>query len=313
MIQDTAARVRAGDFLDPLIIGSGRHGVQIQAQMAQIGVSPAGVILEPFGRNTAAVGVMAAAWAASHAPDALVLLMPADHIISDQEGFRDAVSSAARTAKDYVVTFGIEPTGPETGYGYIQSGEPIDERTHHVRRFVEKPERTVAEAYLSEGGYTWNAGIFLFNPPVLLAEAESLCPQVVESVQTALERAITTDVGLLLDAESFARCPSEAIDTAIMEKTDRGAVMPISVGWADIGSWSELWRFGAAHDRANHTRGGVAVFDTVGSLLWSDGPAISVMGLSDIVVIAAENHVLVLPKSRAQDVKKIVEHWKAKL
>ena len=312
MIQDTVKRVCSAEFLNPLIIGNRRHGAQIQSQLSQIDVAPAGVILEPFGRNTAAVSVLAAIWATAHAHDALVLLIPADHVIRDPQGFRDAVLSAATAAKDYIVTFGIEPAGPETGYGYIQSGEVIHDRIHRVLRFVEKPERALAQSYLAEGGYTWNAGIFLFSPAVLLAEARRFCPAVVDAVAVSLDIATMTDSGLLLDSDSFASCPSEAIDTAIMEKTDRGAVMPISVGWADIGSWSELWRFGAEHDQANQTHGGVAAFDTTGSLLWSDGPTISVLGLSDIIVIAANGQVLVLPKSRAQEVKQIVQHWNGK-
>ncbi len=313
MMQDTAARVKAEGYLDPLIIGNHRHGVEVNEQLSAIGISPAEVILEPFGRNTAAVGVVAAAWAERNAPGALVLLMPADHVVANAEGFRAAVGRAAPAAQNHIVTFGIQPEGPETGYGYIQSGEGLYDGAFAVRRFVEKPQRSVAEGYLAGGGYSWNAGIFLYSPALFLAEARRLCPAVVAAAISALDQARPIDGGTLLDPEAFAATPSEPIDVAVMEKTDKAAVVPISVGWADIGSWSELWRHGAEHATANHTRGDTMTVDTTGSLLWSDGPSISVIGMVDIIVVATGDHVLVLPKDRAQEVKTIVERRKAKL
>jgi mannose-1-phosphate guanylyltransferase/mannose-6-phosphate isomerase len=312
MMQDTADRVRAEEFLPPLIIGNHRHGAQVAEQLQAIGVQASDVILEPFGRNTASVGVIAAAWAERHAPGALVLLMPADHVIADGEGFRAAVAYASKAAAENIVTFGIEPAGPETGYGYIQSGEPLYDGVFAVWQFVEKPDRALAEAYLADGGYSWNAGIFLYDPALFLAEARQHCPEVVRVSLAALDAAKTIDGGKLLDPDTFATCPSEAIDTAVMEKTARAAVMPLSVGWADIGSWSELWRHGAEHGEANHTRGETLAIDTAGSLLWSDGPSISVIGMRDVLVVATKDHVMVLPKDRAQDVKKIVEQWKSR-
>jgi mannose-1-phosphate guanylyltransferase/mannose-6-phosphate isomerase len=311
MLQDTVARVRTDDFLDPVVICSERHGAQVVDQLEAIGVAPT-VLMEPFGRNTASVGVIAAEWATRHAPGALVLLMPADHVIGDAAGFRAAVAHAKAAAAERIVTFGIEPTGPETGYGYIQDGGAIYQGVFTVRRFVEKPHKVVAEQYLAEGGYSWNAGIFLYDPDVFLEEARRLCPDVVDASTQALEKAGTNGAGQVLDPESFARCPSVAIDVAVMEKTDKAAVMHISVGWADLGSWSELWRLGAQDEAGNHTRGDAYAYESDGSLLWSDGPSISVIGVSDLIVVAAHGHIIVLPKDRAQDVKKIVEHRKAK-
>jgi len=312
MLQETVQRVSFEGFLAPLIICNHRHGAEVFTQLEAVGIKPADVILEPFGRNTAAVGVIAAGWAQKNAPGALVLLMPADHVIADGSGFRDIVSLAGRAAKDYIVTFGIEPTGPETGYGYIQAGEALFDGAFKVRRFVEKPARSVAEGYLAEGGYSWNAGIFLYDPDLFLAEADRLCPEILASALAALKGANEIDTGRLLDPEAFKGVPSEAIDVAVMEKTDRAAVVPCSVGWADIGSWSELWRHAARQPKDNYTRGDTVLLESTGSLIWSDGPSISVIGLSDIVVIATAEHVLVLPKNRAQDVKAVVEHRKAK-
>jgi mannose-1-phosphate guanylyltransferase/mannose-6-phosphate isomerase len=312
MLQDTADRVKAEGFLAPLVIGNHRHGRQAIDQLSAVGAPPAAVLLEPFGRNTASVAVIAAEWARRNAPGALVLLTPADHVIGDAAGFRAAVSHAAGAAADHIVTFGITPAGPETGYGYIQSGEALYEGVFRVRRFVEKPGREVAEAYLAEGGYCWNAGIFLYDPAVFLTEAERLCPKVVTASIAALDAAADTGAGWLLDAERFAECPSEPIDIAVMEKTDRAAVSPCDVGWADIGSWSELWRHGERDAAGNHARGEVVMLESEGSLLWSDGPSISVVGIADLIVVATDGHVLVLPKGRAQDVKKIVERWKTR-
>jgi mannose-1-phosphate guanylyltransferase/mannose-6-phosphate isomerase len=313
LLQATAARVRAEGFLAPVVIANHRHGALVREQLAAIGVEPQAVILEPFGRNTAAVAAVAAAWAERHAPGALVLLMPADHLIADPRGFRAAVAEAAGTAASgRIVTFGITPTGPETGYGYIQSGEALDDKVFAVRRFVEKPARAVAEAYLAEGGYAWNGGIFLYDPAVLLGEARRLSAGLAEAATAALDHATSTEGGLLLDGERFAGCPSLPIDVAVMEKTDRAAVLPLSVGWADIGSWSELWRQGVRDADDNLAQGDASLLDTRGSLVWSDGPSVSAIGLDGLIVIATAGHVLVLPMERAQEVKAIVEARKAR-
>jgi len=316
MIQDTALRFGAHDkidFLPPLLVCNLKHGALVEDQLRAQDITPCAIILEPFGRNTASVAAIAAEWVRTHEPDALVLLLPADHVVVDGDGFRDAIHHAVRAAADHIVTFGIEPTGPETGYGYIQrSDEPLYEGAHPVARFVEKPSRAVAEAYLTDGGYSWNAGIFLYSPDVFLAEATRLAPKVVETSLAALAAAAHQDVFITLDEEIFATCPSEPIDTAIMEKTDLAAVVPCSVGWADVGSWSELWRQGPRDLNDNLLRGDVILLDTTASLIWSSGPKVSVVGVTDLIVIATGDHVLVLPKARAQDVKKIVEEHKRK-
>jgi mannose-1-phosphate guanylyltransferase/mannose-6-phosphate isomerase len=314
MIQDTALRVSAHeriDFLNPLIICNGRHGDLVEGQLKAKEMTPSAIILEPFGRNTASVAVIASAWAEANAKDALVLLLPADHVVVDAAGFRDAIEHATRAAQDRIVTFGIAPTGPETGYGYIQGGDPLYPGAFTVARFVEKPVRAVAEAYLADGGYYWNAGIFLFSPSLFLREAEALCPGIVSASLRALKGAATTGSFVALEEVAFASCPSEPIDTAVMEKTARSAVVPCSVGWADVGSWSELWRQGPLDEEENLLRGEVLAMETAGSLVWTDGPSVAVLGVSDLIVIATGSHVLVLPKDRAQDVKKIVDRLKS--
>lgn len=313
MIQDTAQRFLGGEhveFLSPIVICNHRHGALAKEQLNTLGIEPQAVITEPFGRNTACVAVVAAKWAADHAPGALVLLLPADHVITDAGGFRKAIANAAQAANDHIVTFGIEPHGPETGYGYIQRAEALYEGAFQVARFVEKPDRETAEQYLRAGGYYWNAGIFLYAPDVMLSEAQSHCPNIKAAALAALDQGARDGVFIALDEKAFATCPSEAIDVAIMEKTDKAAVVPCDIGWADVGSWSELWRQGPRNADENFTRGDVTLLDTDSSLIWSDGPTVSVIGASDLIVIATAEHVLVLPKDRAQDVKKIVDELK---
>lgn len=307
MLHETVARLTARGFLPPLLVCSERHASIVRDQMAQLGVTPSGVILEPVGRNTAAVGVFAALWAARHAPGAEVLLLPADHVVENAEAFRQAVAGSTVLARDHIVTFGIQPTAPETGFGYIEAGDALTQASFRIRRFVEKPNIETAQRYLAEGGYYWNAGIFLFRPERLLAEAQRFCPEVLEQSRLALERGTESEGGLLLAEAPFRACPSLPIDIAIMEKTNIGAVTPCDVGWADIGSWSELWRHGPLDGDCNNSRGDTLALESSGSLLWSNGPSISVVGISDLIVIATADHVLVLPRERSQDVKRIVE------
>ena len=187
MIQDTALRFHGDQiaFLPPIVICNHRHGELARAQLVDLGIEPAAVILEPFGRNTASVAIVAAAWTLAHAPGALTLLLPADHVITDPDGFRSAIGKAVTAAGSEIVTFGIEPNGPETGYGYIQRGAALHEGVYRVARFVEKPNRKTAEGYLAEGGYAWNAGIFLYSPAVMLAEAQRLCPDIATAAVAA--------------------------------------------------------------------------------------------------------------------------------
>jgi mannose-1-phosphate guanylyltransferase/mannose-6-phosphate isomerase len=310
MLQDTVLRMLAPcavEFLAPVIICNRRHETLVREQLADLGVTPAAIVLEPFGRNTAAVAVVAAQIAAEIDPDAKVLLLPADHLIGDEDAFRAAVARGA-AVDGRMVTFGIEPTAPETGYGYVQQGTSIGENLFTVARFAEKPSRAVAEAYLSDGGYYWNGGIFLFPPAVLMSEMLTYRPDIVEATSAAIAGARRTDEGVItLTDDLFALVPSESIDIAIMEHTHLAVVAPCDAGWADVGSWSELWRLGVRDGLGNLTRGEVVVLDTEDAMIWSQGTTVAVLGMKDILVVEANGAVIVLPKSRAQDVKMIVE------
>jgi mannose-1-phosphate guanylyltransferase/mannose-6-phosphate isomerase len=311
MIQQTAlrARTRSGlAFEAPIVVCNRRHVTDVRDQLAAVGIAPT----EPFGRNTAAVAMMVASLAAELHPGALVLLQPADHLIENEEAFAAAIVTGAR-ARDRIVTFGIQPTEPYEGYGYIQASNPIGRGLLGVERFVEKPSRTVAEAYLADGGYCWNSGIFLFAPEVMTREISVFQPDIAGAVTAALASAKRADGVLELQDEDFARIPSMSIDVAVMERTRSAAMVACDLGWADIGSWSEIWRLGPFDASGNRLHGDVMALDTTNALIWSDGPTVGVIGLEDVVVVAAHGAVLVAAKSQVQKVRAVAAAFAATL
>jgi mannose-1-phosphate guanylyltransferase/mannose-6-phosphate isomerase len=315
LIQHAALRVAGIAGLEagaPIVICNRRHLKTVRAQMAAIDCAPQAIVLEPLGRNTAPVAAIAALLAEAADPEALVLLMPADHMIADTDGFAATIARAAPAAKTHIVVFGVEPTAPETGYGYIEAGELLTGPVRKVGRFVEKPDLATAERYLAEGKHLWNAGIFLFSPQVLLAEMERLAPEVVLCARQSLAASPARDAVIDLDAETFGACPSISLDYAVMEGAERAAVAPLGIGWADIGSWSELWRLGPRDEAENFLRGDVALIDTQECMIWSENKTVGAIGLRDLIVVQTDDAVIVLPKSRAQDVKLLVEQLRAR-
>jgi mannose-1-phosphate guanylyltransferase/mannose-6-phosphate isomerase len=307
LFQDTVLRVTGehpARFLAPLIVCGAAHWRLVEDQLAAIGAQADAIVLEPVGRGTAPAAAIAAQLVSERHPDALILLLSADHMIADPAGFRAVVAKAAVAATGHIVTFGIAPSRPEPGYGYIQQGAPLVPGVFEVARFVEKPDAATAQAWLDEGGYLWNAGIFLYSPAMLLAELSASRPDIAEAALAALP---TRSSVIALDEAAFRACPAESIDRAVMEVTRRAAVAPCEVAWADIGSWSELWRLGAKDADGNVVHGPVAAAETAGSIIWSDGPVVATLGVDDLIVVATRDAVLVLPKSRAQEVKSIVE------
>lgn len=314
LIQETLARVAGAapvDLLAPIVICSADHRALVEGHLAQAGTAPSAIVLEPFGRNTAAVAAIAAALVAELHPGALALLLPADHVVADRDGFLAAVAKAAPTARDHIVTFGITPTRAETGYGYIKQGAPLADGVFQVARFTEKPPVDIAKAYLAEGGYAWNAGIFLYSPQVMLDEMGKSRPDIRDLSLAALAAARRDGSAVSLPAKQFGACPSVPVDVAVMEHTDRAAVAPCDIGWADIGSWSELWRLGPQDADGNLRRGETAAIDVKNSLLWSDGPAVTVLGVEGLIVVATAEAVIVLPKERSQEVKALLEQLAA--
>jgi mannose-1-phosphate guanylyltransferase/mannose-6-phosphate isomerase len=313
MLQDTCGRMADEHglvFLPPIVVCSAQHLDEVQGQLQAIGVVPAAIVLEPSARNTAAVAAVAARLTSEVYPDALSLLLPADHVMRDPSAFRAAIARAAPAAIDRIVTFGIEPERPETGYGYIQRAEALSVGVYAVARFTEKPNFELAHAYLAEGGYDWNAGIFLFSPQVMASEMDRHCPDILHAATAAVTAATRDGVVISLDGDLFAQTRSESIDIAVMEPTDRAAVTPCSAGWADVGSWSELWRLMEGDAQGNVVQGDAVTLDTWGSYVQGDGMTVAVVGLTDVIVVASQGAVVVLPKARAQDVKALVDRVK---
>lgn len=306
----TLERVR-GDaggiaFAAPLVLCNAQHRDLVRTHLAAAGVNDATLVLEPAPRNTAAVAAIAAAVAAKINPDALVLLAPADHIIADAESFRASIASAAPHARERIVTFGIAPDRPATGYGYIKRGEALGGGVFAVKSFREKPNLDTARSYLAEGGYSWNAGIFLFHPAMVLKEFEASA-EIKDKALTALGAAERDADEIRLGAGLFEQIPSVPFDIAVMEKTQRAAVAPCDIGWADIGAWDEIWRVSPRDEHGNATYGAVIAHDARGNLLRAEGVTLCVDGVSDLIVIATPSAVIVLPRERAQDVKALKE------
>ncbi|HYD87741.1 MAG TPA: sugar phosphate nucleotidyltransferase [Vitreimonas sp.] len=310
LFTETALRVKgaagAVTFADPLILCNARHTALVRAHLAEAGVQPAALVLEPQPRNTAAVGAIAAALAQEIDADALVLLLPADHVIADAAGFRAVIERAAPFARERIVTFGITPDRPATGYGYIKRGERLGDGVFAIESFREKPNAETASAYLAGGGYSWNAGIFLFHPATLLAEF-SASADVRDKALAALKAAERVGDEVRLDAAQFAQVPSQPLDIAVMEKTARAAVAPCEIGWADLGAWDEIWRVSPRDAGGNAVQGQAMALDASGNLLRGDGIKVCVAGVSDLVVIATPEAVVVIPRERAQDVKLLRE------
>ena len=313
MIQETALRAHDRPdlaFMDPVVVCNRRHLNDVRDQLAAVGVRPSLIVAEPFGRNTAAVAMIAASLAAELRPDALVLLQPADHLIANDAAFAAAIATGAR-ARDRIVTFGIEPTEPHEGYGYIQACKAMGPGLFTVERFVEKPSRTVAQAYLSDGGYYWNSGIFLFAPEIMAREFSLFRPDIADAVKVAIASARRIDGVLEIQDEDFAKIPAVSIDVALMERTRSAAMVACDMGWADIGSWSELWRLGPFDANGNRLHGDVLALDTKNALLWSETISVRVIGLDDVVVVAAHGAVLVAARSHVEKVGAIAAGFAA--
>lgn len=308
LFQQTVLRTGpAHGFLAPMVICGAGHRDLVEAQLTEIGVKPLLIVTEPMGRNTAAVAAIASALAAERSPGSVVLLLSADGLITDAAAFRATIAAAAPMARERIVTFGVKPDRPETAYGYIRRGEPLTEAVFDVGRFEEKPNLEKATAYLADGRYLWNAGLFIFAPELMLEEMAASRDDIRKGALAALPADAATASVVALDPVHFAACPAESIDYAVMEATRKAAVAPCDIGWADVGSWSEVWRLGRRDGDGNLTQGSVVLKDVAGSLILSGGPMVAAIGVMDLIIVATPEAVVVLPKSRAQEVKEIVE------
>lgn len=313
LFQETALRAsRLPDAESPVTVCSEDHRFMVGEQLQGVGIGNGGILLEPVARNTAPAIALAALHILSSDPDGLMLVMPADHLIEDEAAFRDAVAAARRLADEgWLVTFGIKPDYAETGYGYILRGERLDDAGYRVGRFVEKPDLETARGYVEAGTYAWNSGMFLFRVQRYLDELERLSPAIMRGARAAYERAQADLDFIRVDVAAFRDCPSDSIDYAVMEKTGHAAVVPVSCGWSDIGSWSSLWSVAQRDEHGNRHEGDVISVDTRGSLVRaSDRRMIATIGVEDLVIIDTPDATLVARKDRVQDVKAIVDRIK---
>lgn len=311
LLQQSCARVSAPLFNSLSVLCNNDHRFLVAEQVQQLKLDDVRIILEPVPRNTAPAALIAALTAAARNADSLVLLMPSDHVISDTAGFQSSVETGVPAAKDgRIVTFGVKPDKPETGYGYIEIVK-AEGSVYPVSRFVEKPPKEQAEAYLRAGNFLWNAGIFLYSAKAMIAAFEALAPETLRHCRSALDHAKTDLDFLRLDQAAYERCDKESLDYAIIEKVGAVECVPLASDWTDLGSWDSLWEVGDKDNSGNVTKGDVVLHDTRNSYIRStDGVCLSLVGMDDVIAVATNDAILVAPKDRAQDVKHIVDKLK---
>lgn len=314
MFGQTLQRVAADQavkFGPPLVICGQSHLHPVREELAREHVVEATVVLEPKPRNTAPALAVAALIQAKRDPEALMLVLPADHVIARPENLHKACLDACAAALDgRIVTFAVTATAPETGYGYIKRGVALGEGVFAVEAFREKPDLATAEAYLADGHYAWNAGIFFFKASAFLAELKTHAPQVLIAARQALAQSRRDDGCIYLDEAAFVQAPSISVDYAVMERTDRAAVVPVDMGWNDVGSFLTLWDLAEKDADANVAQGPTALFDTQGCLVRSEDIPVALIGVEDLVVIATAQGILVMHKDRAQDVRLAADAFK---
>jgi mannose-1-phosphate guanylyltransferase / mannose-6-phosphate isomerase len=314
MMQETALRAASPGFAPPIVVCNNEHRFLIAEQLRAVAISNARIVLEPVGRNSAPAIAAAALLVAEEDPDAVLWIMAADSSIINEAALQVAVQAAARAATaGQVVTFGMKPTAPETGYGYIEIGAPLPgiDGVYAVARFLEKPDVQTATRLVASGRHLWNSGMFVFTARTVLEEIERHAPEILPAVGEAVaDRKADLDF-IRLGVEAFTACPSISIDYAVAERTDRAAVVPADLGWSDVGSWSALWELGVKDTAGNVALGDVVLEAAENCYVRSDGMLAAVVGLKNAVVVVTEDAVLAMDRAHAQDVKKIVEQLKA--
>ena len=315
MLQQTASRLSGLAAASPVVVCNDAHRFLVAEQLRQLKMDTRAVVLEPFGRNTAPAIALAALAGLKIAggEDPELLVLPADHVIRDVPAFQKAVRTALPAVQQgKLVTFGIVPSAPETGYGYIQRGTETAAGAglFQIARFVEKPNLERAQEFLKSGDYLWNSGMFMFRASRYLQELEKFAPQIARVCRAAFENAQSDLDFMRVDAKTFENCPSDSIDYAVMEKTSDAVVVPLDAGWSDVGSWSALHEACDSDSHGNVSRGDVISEDSNGNYLYAESRLVATVGLRDHVVVETKDAVLVAPKNRVQDVKKLVTRLK---
>ncbi len=309
MVQDTWSRAAALTTLKPIVVANEEHRFLVAEQLRQIGAPVPDIVLEPVGRNTAPAIAAAALQARAAGADPVLLVLPSDHVVRDVAAFHAAVRQALPAAEDgALVTFGIRASAPETGFGYIQAA--AGEGVRRVLRFVEKPDADTARAYLASGDYVWNSGMFLFRASRYLDEIARFRPDILDAVRRAFDAASRDGDFVRLERGAFAASPSDSIDYAVMEKTSDARVLPVDIGWNDVGSWSALWDVSDQDEHGNAGHGDVIAVDSRNSYAYSRR-LVALVGVDDLVVVETDDAVLVARKDRVQQVKDVVARLKA--
>tara|TARA_B100000678_G_C18224650_1_gene508355 strand:+ start:1946 stop:3334 length:1389 start_codon:yes stop_codon:yes gene_type:complete len=311
MLQETLSRLEPIEHGPPVLIGNEEHRFLMAEQLRYLGIDNASILLEPVGRNTAPAIALAALQVIESEPEALLLVLAADHLIEDEDAFHSSIQHGLTLAKQgQLVTFGVAPTHAETGYGYIQCAEKLGDSGFRVKQFVEKPDRPTAENYLAAGNYYWNSGIFLFSAKHYLNELKKFQPEIVKACQSALNGASRDLDFIRLDAEAFRTCPSDSVDYAVMERTELASMVLLEAGWSDIGSWSALWKNSKHDDMGNAIHGDVMVHNSHNLMVHANHRLVATVGVRDLVVVETKDAVLVAHQNDVQQVKEIVERLK---
>jgi len=316
MLQETVIRMAGVTGLkvgDPSFVCAANDETYIREQCAQINSDILHIVLEPMGRNTAPLAAIISEIMHEIDPDGLILLLPADHHIDQPVQFWEWVGKGVKAASNgKLVTLGIQPDRPETGFGYIKRGQNIGADVFDVGAFVEKPDAKTAQIYVESKEYFWNAGIFLFSPTTMLESFKTHSPEILAACSETLDNTQTDQSSIFLDQDTFAKCPADSLDYAVMEKAGNVAVVaPVDIGWNDLGSWLELARLSEKMTSSETNKGNVIALDCENTFVRTDGPLVTAIGLDNLIVVVEDGKILIVPRDRTQDVKKIVEHLKS--
>jgi mannose-1-phosphate guanylyltransferase/mannose-6-phosphate isomerase len=316
MLQQTFARFEPGTVEPPIVVANQEHRFRIAEQLQQLGVDKAKIVLEPFGRNTAPAALIAALMVATGPQarrDACLLILPSDHHMEHPQAFNEAVQRAyAHAMQGRLVTFGIQPTGPATGFGYIQAGDSLGEHAYRIQQFKEKPDEATAQSFLEQGNYTWNSGMFMVKASTLLEEAETHCPDVLKGARAALLQGRKDLDFIRLDEKAFEATPGISLDYAVMERTQNACVIPLDAGWSDVGNWSSLWDISAKDEAHNATYGDVMLHNVENSLVFSQSSLVALCDVQDLLVVQTKDAVLIANRHKAESVKHLVEELQRK-